>query len=168
MKYDSINPISKLSLISITRLTRNLDYLESSHLNQSLAYVTEYFPITQLEVYKMFLDFELSRKKALAAEYKEVHDPKGFNGVYFIDNRGKKWIHHAEKLARKMNVVNLEELEKVDYNLNDFFKYKDLDENGVIKQVCRDELIDIFGHNEEMTYLNDGMWLTPEGDIVHR
>ena len=130
--------------------------------------MTEYFSITKLEVYEMSLDFELSRKKALAADYKEVPDPKGFNGVYFIDSRGKKWIHHAEKLARKMNVVNLEELEKADYNLNDFFKYKDLDENGVIKQVCRDELIDIFGHNEEMTYLSDGMWLTPEGDIVHR
>lgn len=116
----------------------------------------------------MSFDFELSRKKALAADYKEVYDSKGFNGVYFVDNKGKKWIHHAGKLAKKMDIDDLEELEKVDYNLSDFFKYKDLDESGVRKQVCRDELISIFGPSEEMTYLNDGMWLTPEGDIVHR
>ena len=116
----------------------------------------------------MSFDFELSRKKALAADYKEVNDSKGFNGVYFVDNKGKKWIHHAGKLAKKMDIDDLKELEKVDYNLNDFFKYKDLDVSGVRKQVCRDELIDIFGPNEEMTYLSDGMWLTPEGDIVHR
>lgn len=116
----------------------------------------------------MSFDFELSRKKALAADYKEVYESKGFNGVYFVDNKGKKWIHHVGKLAKKMDIDDLEELEKADYNLNDFFKYKDLDESGVRKQVCRDELISIFGHSEEMTYLNDGMWLTPEGDIVHR
>lgn len=116
----------------------------------------------------MSFDFELSRKKALAADYKEIQDPQGFNGVYFIDNKGKKWIHDATKLARKMNIDDLEELEKSEYNLRDYLKYKNIDEKGVKKQVCRDELIEIFGHSEEIMYISDGMWLTPEGDMVHR
>lgn len=72
---------------------------------------------------------EASIKKALSLGYKPYHDPKAFTGISYRNKKHQMWILLSpghlldEPSIKAMNIVDEEDLQRIGYNVDDFYKH---------------------------------------------
>ncbi|QLB40759.1 hypothetical protein [Mannheimia pernigra] len=116
-------------------------------------------------------NYKESCEKAILAGYEECTDEYDYNGSYFIKDE-KIWIHDLESLCEKMGFTTIQEIKDAGYAFDDWLKYKDLTTSQMESEslFAEEEMLDIYaaigGNGSNNVYLADGMWLTPEGELV--
>ncbi|MEG9531310.1 hypothetical protein [Mannheimia indoligenes] len=114
-------------------------------------------------------NYKESCEKAILAGYEECTDEYAYNGSYFIKD-DKIWIHDLESLCDKMGFKSIKEVDEAGYAIDDWFKYKNLKPDQVMELFEENDLLEIYeaigGNGFDDVYLADGMWLTPEGELV--
>ena len=114
----------------------------------------------------MKMDYERSVDLALSLGYEEVHDINAYNEFYYIRNN-KIWIHDIEALKLKLRVKSDEELEQLNYDVENYYRFHNYTNNMVDKFMK--ELYSQITHSKgEATYLHDGVWLLPDGTREER
>lgn len=114
----------------------------------------------------MKMNYTKSVELALALGYEEIIDENAYQGKYYIKN-GKKWIHVIEALKAKLGVKSNDELIALDYDVENYHRYKD-HTNKMVDNFLK-ELYSAITHSEgEATYMYDGCWLYPDGTIEDR
>ena len=110
--------------------------------------------------------YEKSVELALALKYERVPDPSAYKGCYFIKNN-KKWIHNIKALKTKLGVSSNEDLENLDYDVENYHAYKNHTNKMVDNEMV--QIYEAITHLDgEATYLMDGMWLLPDGTMEER
>ncbi len=114
----------------------------------------------------MKMDYAKSVELALSLGYKEILDENAYKGKYFIKNE-KIWIHNIEALKEKLQVNSNEELIELGYDVDNYHAYKN-HTNKMADDEMRNLYANITHLDGEATYLNDGMWLLPDGTMEER
>lgn len=110
----------------------------------------------------MKVNYAKSVELALLLGYEEVLDINAYRGTYYIKNE-KIWIHDLEALKAKLQVNSNAELAALGYDIENYNKYRAYTNEMV------DEMVSLYNtitHSDgEPTYLNEGMWLFPDGTV---
>ena len=114
----------------------------------------------------MEMDYKKSVELALSLGYEEILDEIAYKGKYFIKDE-KIWIHNIEALKSKLRVTSNEELHTLGYDVENYHKYKKYT-NEMADNEMRNLYTNITHLDGEATYLCDGMWLLPNGEIEQR
>lgn len=124
----------------------------------------------------MILNYDEGVKLALFLKYEEVIDEQAYCGRYYIKN-GEKWIHNIILLKNHLNISDNQDLRKLGYAVDDYYKCKGcatLEEakREMLKREAKEEMMSIYSgitHEDgEPTYMCDGMWLYPDGSMRER
>ncbi len=122
----------------------------------------------------MKVNYEESCKKASFIGYESKPDPDAYNGVAYINKDGKIWIHDIEALKLKLGVKD-KELEALNYNTEDYYKYERISFEKIKALASQEEMLEIFGDLifEEispcgMGYISDGVYISQSGDLIDK
>lgn len=117
----------------------------------------------------MKCNYKESCEKAEFIGYEPKEDLQAYNGIAYINDDGKIWIHDIDALSEKLG-VKVEELEALNYNVEDYYKYEGLSLKATMDLCCKEEALSIFGglplDGDGLVYISDGMYMTKDGDIV--
>lgn len=111
----------------------------------------------------MKMNYGKSVELALAKGYQEIADPHAYRGVCFVKD-GLIWIHDIEALKNSLGLTSNEDLQKMNYDVEAYQKYKDY-----TNEMADKEMQMLYGNLcvevGEPVYLMDGMYLFPDGSI---
>jgi hypothetical protein len=112
------------------------------------------------------MDYSKNIELAMSLGLQEVSDENAYNGKFYVKN-GIIWIHNIEALKAKLRVKSDQELKTLNYDVDSYYKYVDY-----TNEMVDDEMKFIYSaitHEDgEPTYLNDGIWLYPDGSMRAR
>ena len=70
------------------------------------------------------MDYYTNVKLALSHGFEEIHDIKAYRGKYYIKDE-LIWIHDIEALKTRLNIDEDEDLRRLNYDVESYYKYID-------------------------------------------